>query len=159
MTRGRLKPRRPLRNEVYSLAGVLALPLALLLAFPYCGIGYRSAADRPAPAPGCAYVTLTEEAERAAVEATRASWRMRSAGVRNLVTDLGVEAIPETVPGAVMEIGGRGRLPPAGTVESDLKPLPPTRAAPKAARLVQPKPAADADAALAFPRRELLNID
>ena len=51
MTRGRLKPRRPLRNEVYSLAGVMALPLALLLAFPYCGIVYRSAADRPAPAP------------------------------------------------------------------------------------------------------------
>ena len=159
MTGGRLKPKRPLRNEVYSLAGVLALPLALLFVFPYCGIGYRSVADRPAPVPGCAFVTLTEEEERTAVEATRSSWRMRNAGVRDLVTDLGVEAIPETVPGAVMDIGGRSRLPPAGSVESGLKPLPRTLAAPKAARLVQPKPAADADATLAFPRRELLKID
>ena len=159
MTGVRFKPKRPLRNEIYSLAGVLALPLALLLAFPYCGIGYRSSADRPAPAPGCAFVTLTGEAERMALEATRSSWRMRSAGVRDLVTDLGVEAIPETVPSAVMDIGGRSRLAPAGSVESDLKPLPPSLAAPKAVRFVQPRPAADADATLAFPRRELLKID
>ena len=159
MRDGKFKPKRPLRNELYSLVGVMVLPLAILLSFPYAGIGYKSAADRPASAPGCALVTLTEAEEDAAVAATRSSWKMHNESVRDLVTDLGVEAVPETVPGAVMDIGERSRLPPAGSVKSDLKPLPRTFAAPKAERLVQAKPADSADAALAFPRKELLNID
>ena len=159
MSGGKFRPRRPLRNEIYSLAGVMAVPLAIMFVFPYRAVGYKSDADRQRPAPGCAIVELTAEEELAAVEATRPSWRMRNEGVRNLVTDLGVEAIPETAPGAVMDIGERSRLPPAGSVKSDLKPLPRTFAAPKAERLVQAKPADGADAALAFPRKELLNID
>ena len=40
MRDGKFKPKRPLRNELYSLVGVMVLPLAILLSFPYAGIGY-----------------------------------------------------------------------------------------------------------------------
>ncbi len=153
----RTKPRRPLRYELYSLASVAAIPVALFLIFPFEAVGFRAAPDGvPSPA-SCAFVALTEEEAARAVSNARAAWRVNAEGVRSLHADLSVAAMPEEPHGAVMTAAEREPLPRPRIVSYEADPLPPTMAADAPGRI--PAEEASPDDGLAFPRTDLLKLD
>ncbi len=153
----RARPRRPLRYELYSLAAVLAVPVAVALAFPHEAIGFRPAPDA-APAAGlCAFVSLTEEESARAVANARTAWKVGAENVRRLHADLSVSAMPEEPHGAVMRESERARVPPPRPVAYDEMPLPATLSAPPPGRIAREEP--DPDAGLTFSRKELLKLN
>ncbi len=154
----RLKPRRPLRYELYSLASVLAIPVALCFIFPVEAIGFRAAPDPAVGAPAsCAFVVLTEEEAARAVSDARAAWRVDAAGVRRLRVDLSVVTMPEEPHGAVMKATERERIPPPRILSPTTEPLPPTRAAERPEKISAPDDSSDDG--FAFPRKDLLKLD
>lgn len=157
LTRDLVKPKRQWRYELYSLAAVLAVPLAVLFVFPYEAVGFTAAADEPPRTASCAFVTLTEDEESAALSAARAAWKVSAEGVRRMRADLSVDAMPEEVPRAVMDVSERTRAARASSVAYDELPMPSTRAAGAPVRIAAP--AAGREDGLPFSRKELLNID
>lgn len=156
MSRDLLRPKRPLRYELYSLVAVLSVPVALLLAFPRAAVGFKAAPDVPRHPAGCAFVVLSEEEEQTALSNARAAWKVNAEGVRSLRADLSVEAMPDEAPHAVMSLDERTRAPQAKPLAYGISPMPPSLAAPRPVRISAPT---DADEGLAFPRKQLLNID
>lgn len=152
------KPRRPLRYEFYSLAAVMAVPLALALCFPYDAVRRASVAEIPPARPACVFVTLTPDEESDILAAARAAWKVSSAGVRRLRADLSLAELPDDAASAVADIADRRRYPHPPAVRFADSPLPPTLAAPPPERIAADPAVAEEDA-LAFPRKELLKID
>lgn len=153
------KPRRSLRNELFSLAAVLSVPAAIVAVFPHGAIGFV-AEEGPGPSVAtCAFVTLTEDQVASATENAHAAWRVSTEGVRRLRSDLSVTTLPEERPSAVMDIASRTPLASPAREAYTTVPMPPTLAAPKPVRIEKGKaersPAADA----VFLRSELLSLD
>jgi hypothetical protein len=153
------KPRRSLRNELFSLVAVLSVPAAIVAVFPHGAVGFVAEEDPGPSAATCAFVKLTEDQVASATENAHAAWRVSAEGVRRLRSDLSVTTLPEERPCAVMDIASRTPLAAPGRESYATVPLPPTLAAPKPARIGKGKaersPAADA----VFPRSELLSLD
>lgn len=155
--RAPFRPRRPLKNEVYSFALALVAPVALVCAFPYRAASLADArAERPAAA-SCAVVFLTEDEAVAAIEAARMSWRPGVEDVRRLQADLTLSTVPDEPFSPVVSVDGRERAPRPGPVRCLVPPLPPTAAAPAPAPL--PRDGTRATEAPAFPRSEFLNME
>jgi hypothetical protein len=151
------KPRRQLRNDIYSLLLLLAVPAALLPVFPFSAIGYEAASGGFASASAaCAFVRLDARAERAALAAARAAWQHGTGNIRSLRADLSAGALPSA---PVVDVI-RGRTRRAYSPGSELyRPslLPPSLAAPPPARIAVESDTAPE--AAAFPREELLKLD
>ena len=152
------RPRRPLRYEFYSLAAVLAVPLALAACFPYAALGLTPASDPEPCRAACAFVTLTPDEETDILAAARAAWKVSSAGVRRMRADLSLSELPEDSACAIADIEDRQRYPMPGGVRFVFSPLPSSLAAPPPEK-IPADPAVAAEDLLAFPRKELLKID
>ena len=152
------RPKRRLRYEVYTLSAVLAVPVALALAFPYDTVSFTAAPDVPRPGAFCAFVSLSEEEEDLAMTASRTAWKVSAEDVRSLRPDLSMDSAPEEPIGSVTSLSGRTPLAPPTTLGACAPALPPTRAASEPFRIVG-EPPPDEDETLAFPRKEMLQID
>lgn len=156
---GRFRPRpaRHLRYEAYSLASILAIPVALALSFPRSAVAF-SAAEGALPGEAtCAFATLSEDDEREALAAARAAWKVSAEDVRSVRLDLSIDSVPEDAATSVSTIAERGRIAPAASVSLDEPALPPTLAAPPPAQIAA-DPGSGEDG-VAFSRDELLRID
>ncbi len=157
MNRPLVRPRRLLRHELYSLASVLAIPIAFLVVFPTEAIAFRPSPDREAEPASCAFVTLSDDEIAQAVSDARAAWRVGTEGVRKLRVDLSVETMPEEPHSTVMSADEREPVPRATRLHYDAPPFPPTLAAPRPDRIAQERKSLDD--ALPFPRADLLKLD
>lgn len=157
MSEVRVKPRRHLRHEIYSLLAVLALPAVFVTVFPFEAVGFRAAGARgrvvDAPA-SCAFVRLSAQEEHQALVASRSSWRVGTAEVRGMRAELAGSKLPDNTLSAV-EPRRRPRTVRTAVVPYGAKLLPPTLAAPPPAP-IEPERAAKERA---FPRSELLKIN
>ena len=152
------KPKRPLKNDLYSLAVVLIVPLSVMLAFPYSAIGFSAARREKSPA-SCAFVTLSGEAEEMAIEAARSAWKGGLAKGRDDLPELGLLAptLPKADFGPLVSMGDMPPPEAHRTVQYDSLPMPPSLAAKGAQKLSSPKSAEDD--AMPFPKGEMLKID
>lgn len=123
--------RRSIRSECAILSVVFALPAALACLFPYGALNFRASASDGRADAQVAFVTLTPEAERAAVRAARLSSHSSEGDVRTLVADLLADELPQEQSAAVLTLGERSRLPAPTRMEAPVSPfLPSRRAAP-----------------------------
>ncbi len=151
------KPLRRVRHEIFALSLVAAVPLAIVFAFPLDAFSFRARQKGDDVRPSCAFVTLTDEEERAALSTARTSWQVDARGVKHMRVDISTSDLP---PAPVRPVIAT-RPPRRAAIEvPEYVPdaLPPTVAAPAA---VQMKAEADASpsAKAAFSREELLKID
>lgn len=152
------RPKRHLRNEIYSLALVLAAPIGVVAVFPCAALSFhpvRDAAPEAAPYAACSFIALTQEQADAAVQAARAAIRTSHEGISALRADLSISAIPPER-GGVADVTERFGVTPMADAAYDPPPLPRTMAAPKPGKIAQePTDAAPKDA---FSRDDLLKI-
>lgn len=153
------KPRRSVRNELVSLAAILSVPAAIIVAFPHGAVGFTPEPDPAPSAATCAFVKLTEDQIASATENAHAAWRVSAEGVRRLRWDLSVTTLPEERPSAVMDIASRTPLAAPARDAYSAVPMPPTLAAPKPPRIKPPKDVRAAASDTVFPRSELLSLD
>lgn len=66
---------RSWRSELLSLALVLAMPVMVVVVFPYPALKFRARTPEAAPVGFAAYVTLTAVEEDEAIKAAKTSWR------------------------------------------------------------------------------------
>ena len=157
MSELKVRPKRHLRHEFYSLLAVMVLPLVIAAAFPFKAIGFRAGSvtgrgKAPVEA-SCAFVRLGAAEEHAALVASRSSWRVGTAAIRGLRTDLANGKLPEDVLSPVAP----DRIWPAASVEivsHGALLLPPSHAAPEPKAI----PAEPVSRETTFPRNELLKI-
>jgi hypothetical protein len=148
----RYPPKRRLANELYSLATILWIPVAVALVFPFGAFTFRPAAIPPAPPASCAFVELTAAESAAALASARAALKTGDGGISRHYADLSIDALPITLVGGVAEMpmtdaASRAPLAYMGV------PLPVTMKADRPKRLVK-EPSEDKDA---FPRESLLD--
>lgn len=126
---------RSVRSEMATLATVMAVPLAVLLAFPFDAVGFRAAAVETAH-PFAAFVTLTEAQEETAVKAAKTSWIGVSGDyVNSPRADLPFGVLPDSKSAPVLRLSDRpfiGMPAPAPTGPVSYLP---SLAAPPPARL------------------------
>ena len=155
MTTVRARPRRSIRHEIANLVELSIVPAALLFVFPYEAMSFRAEEGLRDVRPVCAFVTLNEEDEHAALTAARASWQVDSKNVKRLRLDLSTDDLPPEPLGPVFETRPKHGESAALGAEYVPNALPPTLGAPKAAVIP-----ADADGPVktlpAFSREEML---
>ena len=152
------RPKRHLRNELYSLALVLAAPVGVVAVFPCSALSFRPAhsdAAETVPRARCSFIALTQEQADAAVQAARAAIRTSHEGISALRADLSISAIPSER-GGVADVTERFGVAPMADAVYDAPPMPPTLAAPPPEKIT-PEPAG-AGPADAFSREDLLRI-
>ena len=156
MTVVRAKPMRSVGRELVSLALMASVPVAIALVFPYEAMNFRAERGGESRA-ACAFVTLGEEEERAALASARTAWQVDSRSVRRLRVDLSSGELPLAPVRPVLP--SRPQRGEGAASETTYVPnaLPPTVAAP-APTVIAPDTAAPA-AKPAFSRDELLKID
>lgn len=152
---GRYKPMRRLRNEIFSLALVVAVLFAIASTFPFSAL--RPLPDPPTGAGTalCAFVTLSSAEERAALAAARAAWQLDRNAARRLRTDLFAAALPPAPPREVGRFETRCRTDTIARYAPDAPPS--TLAAPPPAKIAPQEDAGKP--APAFSREELLRIN
>ncbi len=124
-----IRPRRPLRQEIYSLAAVLAIPVALICIFPLEVFNIRVCPDKQSPSASCAFVVLSDEEAARALSNARAAWRVDADGVRSLRVDLSVETMPDEPHVTVMHEVEREHFSREQHLQYQANLLPPTQAA------------------------------
>ena len=130
----RYRPKRRMTSEIYSLALILWLPVAVALVFPFGAIGF-SASDGSAVRRGsCRFVELTAAESAAAIETARSALKTAGGGVRGLYADLSVDAVPVD---QISGVASSEMLPPKDPAPVPYSgfPLPPTLSAVKAPRI------------------------
>ena len=163
MTRRIYRPRRRLRNELFSLVAIGALIFSLVSIFPLKALQrpLRTSAAASFPA-SCAFITLTPAQESALLTSARASWAVNANGTRDLRLEMLATPLLEDKQAELLNI--RGKTAACGNSAAasyDPTLVPPTCAAPAPAQLA---PAAD-DATdgvptpPAFPREDLLKLN
>ena len=157
--RAPVRPRRPLKNDLYSLAVVMTIPLAIALAFPYSAIGF-SATKKPATAPKCAFVQLDVSSENQAIENARSAWKnnISADGIDDpqelslTAITISDDGIRSTISMDERTINSSGRVEPYEAIA-----LPSTMAADKAQML--PERVSAEEELATFPKSEMLRID
>ena len=146
-----------MRQEISTLATVLAVPAALALVFPYGAIGFRPASRTEAFRSSAAFVEMTMEEQKEAMRAAKTSWQVDSGNARRLRADLSVGVLPEDVsPISLDAVIGPSRSA-VSVVPYGPEAHPLSLAAPAARRIANDaKPKA---AAPAFPKEDLLKLD
>ena len=145
-------------NALLSVAGVLALPAAVVAVFPFGALSFRAAPASTARPAAVAFVRLTDEEETAALRAAKTSWSSEAGAVRHLRADLHFGNLPERANEPAIHIEDRLRRPPPRPYAPPTSPFLPSQAAAAPAKL----PAAEGDepaAPLPFPRKDLLKMD
>ena len=94
MTKAVARPMRGIRHEVFTLALVASVPVALALVFPYDALGFRPAPCAGAAQASCAFVSLVAAEERAVLAAARTAWQVDSKSVTGLRLDLSAGDLP-----------------------------------------------------------------
>ena len=148
---------RRIRHEAFVLALIAAVPLAIVSAFPLEAFSFRARTKGGEVRPSCAFVTLTDEEERAALSTARTSWQVDARGVKRMRVDISTSELP---PAPVRPVIAE-RPPRRAAIEiPEYVPgaLPPTVAAPAAAQ-IKAEAGASSSAKPAFSREELLKID
>ena len=100
-------------SEIATLATVLAIPAGIAAVFPYAAIGFRARRVAPRP-PAVAFVTLSPEAEAAAMRAAKASWQNDAGSILRVRADLSFGELPSAPEEAVLDVSARTRPPRAG---------------------------------------------
>jgi len=85
---------RSVRHEILSASVVLAIPAALLLAFPYPALGFRASVERTV-SPTVSYVRLSDVAEKAALAVAKTSWQADASAARRNRRRLRLGELPE----------------------------------------------------------------
>ena len=152
------RPRRRLRIDIVQLICVLALPAAILHAFPIKALAPQEKGVAPPerhPA-ACAFVTLDPEQEHKILAAAKSAWQVSADSVRRLRLDMFVEEIPEAPLGPVADIDIRTRTRSGAPQPDELYGPPTDFRAPAPTEITQDEeqPAPDA----AFSKEELLKM-
>ena len=149
---------RSIRQEVLSVAAVLAVPAALMAIFPYGAVGFKAIPGRMASKPSAAFVRLTAEEEAEALKAAKTSWQADSASDRGMRAYLPLGELPEDGPSGPILGGGvwTGLRSASAPVEYGAPTWSPSSAANKPGKIEigeenRPAPA--------FSREELLKMD
>ncbi len=149
------RPKRRVRNELFPLAVVAALPTMLVLSIPREAIGFLPKRDLPPASASCAFVTLSAADEAKALEAARSAWHVRSRDVRELRIEMFADSPPERKQTEMLTISSRTRPPAPEPPAFVPSAVPKTLAAPAPTRI----PSESENAPEAFPREDLLRID
>lgn len=88
MSEHRYRPRRSLRSEIFPLAVILSLPLAIYLAFPRGAVGFVPAGKVQARTITNAFIWLDADREARLLASARASWQSDSASRRGVRANL-----------------------------------------------------------------------
>lgn len=145
---------RSVRSELLGLSVIAAMPVAIMLVFPYSAVGFK-ARTPPPHAASVAFVELDESAEAEALNSARTLWRMESSASRRLRARLPLAGLPDDEPGIKLQ------LP---VVDSSTAPQGPAYRAgawcPSTAvrRLVQLPASPVKPRTPAFPRSEMLEL-
>lgn len=151
----RYRPKRRFRSEVFPLAVIMSLPVALWLVFPSGAIGFKPAAHPCAESVYNAFVSLDVERETELLAAARAAWQSDSSSRRGFRANLlscGYSDADRIVSG--VQPSGRPAVDTIETYESDF--IPPGFAAEAPAMLESDKESASEPA---FPKSELLKLN
>lgn len=149
------RPKRRVRNELFPLFVVAALPTALVLAIPREAIGFLPKSDLPPISPSCAFVTLSEANESKALAAAQSAWHVSPRGVRELRIEMFADSPPVREPTEMLAISSRTRSPEPDPPAFEPAAVPKTLAAPAPTKI----PTEPENAAAAFSRDDLLRID
>ena len=145
---------RGIREDLLSVAAVLAVALGFALAFPREAIGFSASKDVSRPSPTTAAIVFPDSAVVArAMQATRILSRHEGDG--NIVADLLVTELPGSGVEPMMPKVSRFRSEQPTVVESGVTPFLPSRRAAAPARI----PAGKDVEALPFSRDELLKLN
>ena len=155
MTNVVARPMRSIRHEALALVLMASVPVALALVFPYEALGFRPSRGAGASRATCAFVTLGEAEERAALAVARTAWQVDSKSVARLRLELSSGDLPPA-PVRTVDLCRPVRGESSATVPFEPDMLPPTFAAPSP-RKIEPDIDASADAP-AFSRKELLKL-
>ena len=153
------RPRRSMRIEVGQLVAALAMPVAILHAFPYKALAPAAPAAAPAgrSRATCAFVSLDAEEERRIMAAAKSSWQVSADGVRRQALEMFVEEIPEAALEPVGDMSIRTRAF-RGAPRPDRPFAPPTDLrAPSPAEIAPDE--VEAVPRTAFGRDDLLRLD
>ena len=150
------RPKRHLRNEIYSLALVMAAPIGVVAVFPYASLSFNPAeAETGARQHTCSFVVLSDEQADSAVQAARSAIKTAREGISALRADLSISAIPRERSG-VADVSERHGVAPMTDARYDVLPLPPTLAAPTPVRIAPDDSPTNSPSA--FSRDDLLQI-
>ena len=148
---------RSVRSELASVLTVLAVPAMIAAVFPFSAFSFRPAAVPKRPSFSAAFVKLSPDAERLALQAAKASWRGDSDSVRRLRADLFLPELPDDTSALpVLPERESVRRPPAPPIPCGWSAFLPSRRAAPPRRIERDE---KADDYLTFPRSELLKID
>ena len=149
------RPKRRVRNELFPLAVVAALPTILILAIPREAIGFLPKQDPPPSSASCAFVTLSPADEAKALEAARSAWHVSSRDVRELRIEMFADSPPERKRSEMLTISSRTAPPAPEPPPFEPSAVPRTLAAPAPERI----PSESENAPETFSREDLLRID
>lgn len=151
------RPLKRVKHEIFALALVAAVPLAIISAFPFDAFFSRPAPNGDEMRLTCAFVALTDDEERAALSRARTSWQVNALGERHKYVEISTSELP---PAPVRPVMTERPSRPVAMAATEYIPdvLPPTVAAPAPAKI---KLEADTTSfgKAAFSREELLKID
>ena len=143
------------RRAAATMLTTLALPVAVVMSFPYSAVSFRAAEERTSPAPSVALISLSPEEEDLAIRATKGIWRGEVSAAERVRTWLPLVELPEDEEGPIMDMNftlpaGRRKL-----IAYRPPPLMPSMAAPAVAPLgVEPQTSSQTT----FSRKELLEL-
>ena len=143
-----------LREELVSLAAVIAVPLGFAAVFPRAAIGFSASDGDVASGPSASVVFLDSDSVVRAMRSARILSKHEGGGDAS-VADLLSAELPGADVSPVMPIGSRVRAPAPTVVEGGIPPFLPSR---RAAAPVRIRGGKNVDA-LPFPRTELLKLN
>lgn len=156
MTGGRFGPKRPLAQELLSLAPLGVLCAATALAFPREAMRFDGGPKPPeASEPSCCFVDLGPSAASQVGLLVHGPLYGAQDDLHDLKADLSISTVAEDAPESVIGIESRSRRPPPAPLAWRRLPAPVSVAAPSPdvpPEAVRPDP----DAGSAFTRKQLL---
>ena len=149
------RPKRRVRDELFPLFVIAALPTALLFAIPQEAIGFSPKPDLPSISASCAFVALSAANEAKALATARAAWHVSSRDVRELRIEMFADSPPERKQTEMLTISSRTRPPAPEPPAFEPSVVPKSLAAPAPAKI----PTEPEDVTDVFSREDLLRID
>lgn len=139
---------------IVSLMMSLALPVAVVISFPYSAVGFKAANYQSPGEPAAKLISLTAEQEISAVRKAKSIWRGELSAAERARTWLTLGELPEDDEGPIID---SQFSPPPSPVMMSFQPPPlmPSRAAAAVLKMAAEPPAT---AKMAFPREELLEL-
>lgn len=143
------------RSEIASALVALALPAAVVTAFPFRALTFDAKAPAARNRPAAAFVTLNPEEEAAALRIAKGSWSSGADDVKHLHAELNFRELPESANECALDISDR---PAAAAPVKGVWPPPflPSQAAPAPVKIESPPPE---EPKPAFSREELRKME